>query len=110
MVKRAVDKAKEEWIRKVAVECEAAVMDGKKRWGNIRRLQQVHAGRRPVRPGAVKKEDGELTQGPVEALQRWHQHFSKLLNQCSEFEVQVSNVCQGCPLCSTLMTPQQKMS
>lgn len=88
-VKRAVDKAKEEWIRKVARECETAAKDGRTRWNNIRRLQQVHAGRRPARPTVVRKEGGELTQGSEEVLQRWHQHFSKLLNQCSEFEAQV---------------------
>ena len=89
VVKRAVDKAKEEWIRKVATECEEVVKDGRTRWNSIRRLQQEHAGRRPARPSAVRKEDGKLTQGPAEELQRWHQHFSKLLNQCSEFEAQV---------------------
>lgn len=64
-------------------EGEAAVKDGKTRWECIRRLQQVYAGRRPTRPSAVRREDGELTQGPTEMLQRWHQHFSKLLNQQS---------------------------
>ena len=66
MVKKAVDRAKETWIRKVAKEGEAAKKDGKMRWDCIRRLKQVHAGRRPVRPSAVRNEDGELTQGPTE--------------------------------------------
>ena len=36
-------------------------------------------------PRVVRKEDWELTQGQEEMLQRWHQHFSKILNQQSEF-------------------------
>jgi len=36
-VKRAVDKAGEEWIERVAMEGEAAVKDGKTRWECIRR-------------------------------------------------------------------------
>ena len=82
-VKKAVDRAKESWIRKVASEGEAARKDGRMRWGSIRSLQQAHAGRRPVWPNAVRKEDGELTQGEAETLQRWHQHFRNLLNQQS---------------------------
>ena len=89
MVKRVVDRAREVWIRRVAMEGEAAVKDGKTQWESVRKLQQVHAGRRPTRPSAVRKEDGELTQGPTEVLQRWHQHFKKLLNQQSEFDESV---------------------
>ena len=33
----------------------------------------------------VRKEDGQLTQDSLEVLQRWHQHFCKLLNQQSTF-------------------------
>ena len=61
-------------------EGETAVKDGKTRCECIRRLQ-LYAGRKPIRPSAVRKENGELTQGPTEMLQRWQQHFSKLLNK-----------------------------
>ncbi len=71
MVKKAVDKAKEEWINRVSLECvDAAVKDGKARWDSIRRLQQAHGGRRPLRPSAVMKDNGELTKDPVEILDR----------------------------------------
>ena len=36
-----------------------------------------------------QKEDGDLTQGSAEVLCRWHQHFSKLLNQQSQFKEDV---------------------
>ena len=49
----------------------------------------MHAGRRAARATSVRKEDGGLAQGPVEILDRWHQHFSKLLNQQSEYREDV---------------------
>ena len=80
VVKAAVDKAKKDWICRVVMEGEAAVKDGRTRWVSIRKLQQAHAGRRPTRPSAVVKENGDLTQGREEVTARWHQHFMKILN------------------------------
>ena len=105
VVKRAVDKAREDWIRKVAMEGERAVKDGKTRWECIRRLQQAHTGRRPIRPSAMRKENGELTQGPEEVLHRWHQHFSKLLNEHSEFVNEVIQRMASLPPCLDLDEP-----
>ena len=73
----------------MAREAEEAVKDGRTRWVCIRRLQQAYAGSRPCIPRAVRKNDGELTNGPSEVLQRWHQHFSNLLNQQSNFDEEV---------------------
>ena len=66
IVKMAVDKAKEEWINRVSLECEAAVKDGKARWDSIRKLQQAHGGRRPLRLSAVMKDNGELIRDSVD--------------------------------------------
>ena len=79
-VKRAVDEARESWIAKVAADGEAAVKDGKTRWESIRKLQRAFGGCKSVRPSAVKKLNGELTEGESEVLQRWQQHFATLLN------------------------------
>ena len=65
--------------------------DGRTRWDSIRRFQQVHAGRRPTRPSAVLKEDGCLTQGPEEVMERWHQHFVKVLNIPSDYRERYIN-------------------
>jgi len=64
----------------VATAGEEAVKDGRTRWDCIRKLQRVHCGRRPVRPTAILKNDGQLTKGPEEVLERWYQHFRKVLN------------------------------
>ena len=80
LVQKAVSNAKREWILKVTAEGEEAVKDGRTRWDCIRRkLQQVHGGRRPVRPTAVLKDDGQLTKGPEEVPDCWYQHFKKYL-------------------------------
>ena len=73
-------KAREVWIRRVAMEGEAVVKDGRTRWESIKKRPQAETGCRLVRPSGVKKEDGELPQGSSELLQRWYQHFSRLLN------------------------------
>ena len=48
LVKKAVDKAKEDWICRVAKEAEAATKDGRTRWERVRSLQQTHMGRRTI--------------------------------------------------------------
>ena len=50
--------------------------------------EQMQSGRRMVR---------KLTQGPMEVLQRWHQHFSKLLNQQSAFDEEAIQQMQAMP-------------
>ena len=55
----------------VASDTEAAVKDGRIRWNNIHRLQQVYGGRWPVRPTAVFKDNGELTKWPSKVSDRW---------------------------------------
>ena len=70
-MKKAVEKAKEDWICRAAKEVEAAVKDGCARWDSIRRLQQTHDGRRPTKPSAVFMEDRDLAQGPSEVATRW---------------------------------------
>ena len=72
IVKKAVEKAKEDWICRVAKEAEAAVKDGRARWDSIRRIQQTHAGRRSTKPSAVFKEDRDLVQGSSEVATRWY--------------------------------------
>ena len=60
MVKKAVVKAKENWVNKVATEGEAARRDGQVRWGSIRQLQRALSGRIPVKTAAVLKTNRML--------------------------------------------------
>ena len=84
-VKCAVDAGKEEWISELASIAEKARKDGKQRWTCTRQLQMTHAGRRPTRPTAMWKENGEVTRSPEEVKQRWHDHFNDVLNVPSQY-------------------------
>jgi len=64
----------------VAKEAEAAKKDGRTRWENIGTLQ-----RQTDRHSAVLTEDGTQTQSPSEVLERWWQHFVKILNVTSKY-------------------------
>ena len=88
-VQKVVDKEKEDRILSVARDVQEAVKDGITHQECIRGLQQIHAGHRPCIPRAVRKEDGELTDGPSKVLQRWHQHFSNLLNQQNSIDKEI---------------------
>ena len=68
----------------------------------------MHAGRRPTRPTAVRKEDGGLTQCPAEVLDRWHQHFNKLLNQQSQYREDVMEQMPELPPCHDLEPPTEE--
>ena len=81
-MKAAVDRAKEEWVKQIALEGEKS-KDGRTRWNSIRKLQMAHARRRPSRSTAILTEDGELS--PEEVRSRWHRHFSNILNIPSEY-------------------------
>ena len=105
LVKKAVDKAKEEWMCQVAQECEEAVKNGRTRWESIRKLQRSHAGRRPIRPSALNKTDGQITQGPEEVAARWQEHFMDILNVPSEYRDEVIDSMPLIPLVSDLDAP-----
>ena len=107
-VKKAIDKAKEEWVRRVATQGEEAAKDGRARWMCIRRLQLAHAGRKPTRPQAVMKDNGELTQGPSEVLTGWHQNFNRLLNVESVFSEEVVERITALPPSAELDTTPSK--
>ena len=85
IVKKAVDEAKEAWIRSVVAEVDGVKRDGKMKWMSIRKLQKVHAGRKPTRKTRLYKRDGELTSGTEEVKATWHEHFSQVLNIISQY-------------------------
>ena len=52
---------------------------------HIKQLQMTHARRRPARPTALLKENGEMTKSPDEAVLRWDEYFNKILNIPSQY-------------------------
>ena len=91
LVKKAVDEAKEEWIRRVIREAECARRDGKQRWMSIRKLQMAYLGQRPTRPTRLCKKDGTLTNGSEEVKATWYEHFLHVLNIRSQHHQGVSD-------------------
>ena len=65
----------------------------------------MYAGHRPIRPSAMRKENGELTRSPDKMLRWWQQHFSKLLNQQVQLNEEVLQHRQMIPLCLDLDEP-----
>ncbi len=71
------------------MECKAVIKDGRACWNAIRKSERLRCGCRPARHSAVKKDSGELTQGPAEVLKRWQQHCNTMLTLQSNFDAQV---------------------
>ena len=42
-----------------------------------------------MRPTAILMDDGQLTNGPEKVLDRWYQHFSRVLNVQSVYNAEV---------------------
>ena len=83
-VKRAVTKAKEDWIQRTALAANDDG-DGRGRWRCVKQLQMVSRGRQPTRTSAVLDEDGLLLSDPDAVTARWCRHFTKVLNVVSVF-------------------------
>ena len=95
-----MDAAKEAWICKVAGEAEAAEKDSQRKWRCIRQLQLTYSGRKPRRPTAILKRDGELAANSEEIRQQWHayDHFEEILNVPSDFSPEVIEEMPSLPL------------
>ena len=78
------------------------VRKGRGAWKGLRELQQGRAGLQPVRPRAIKDLDGNLCAGHDSTLQRWHQHFTSVLNVHSSYDVQVVDAVEEYPVRSEL--------
>ena len=80
-VKRAVAKAKEDWIQRTTL----AASDGRGWWRCVKQLQMVSRGRQFTRTSTVLDENGLQLSDPDAVTARWCRHFSKVLNVVSVF-------------------------
>ena len=81
-VKRAVAKAKEDWIQRT-VQASNDDSDGGGRWQCVKQLQMVSHGHQSTRTSAVLDEDSLLYSDAMTA--HWCRHFTKVLNVVSVF-------------------------
>ena len=89
----------------MAREGEKAGKDSCVRWNFIRKLQVIHAGRKPTRPSVVLKEDGVLTADLDEVKSRWRKHFTRLLNIPSSCQEETITDMPSQPTCWDLDVP-----
>ena len=83
-----VREAKNNWYQQQAQLVECGVADGglmRAVWRSLHNIQCGRAGLQPVQPKSVRRIDGQLCCGPVETLERWHEHFRSVLNVSSVF-------------------------
>ena len=99
---RGVRKAKNEWFVLKAEEVEA--LDAGK-WRAIKELKLARAGLMPSRSAALKKRSGEPCRGPVEILDRWHEHFEGVFNTANEYQESVVDDVQQLPLREEMAGP-----
>jgi hypothetical protein len=108
-VKKAVDEAKEKWIRNVIRDVELNNKDGKQKWKCIRKLQLAYAGRKPIRPAKFYKQDGSMTETPEEVQKVWVEHFTKVLNVTSQHQQELVDEVPSLDEITTLdVTPSQE--
>ena len=55
-------------------------------------MQAAFFGRRPARSIRLRKQDGNLTTGPEELKQFWHEHFSRVLNVSSQCNQELDEI------------------
>ena len=89
-VAREVKRGKNTWFQQKAKQIEIEILQGASGrgvWQGLREIQRGRAGLQPVRPKAIRKEDGQLhvCMGPDEVMQCWQKHFERVLNVRSSF-------------------------
>ena len=84
-VRDAVRLAKENWICDLASRAEDAVHNGRARWGCIRALSSVFAGRKAIPSTSIIDEEGNALVSPAAVTARWGRHFSGLFNVAGTF-------------------------
>ena len=87
VARRAVRESKNAWFQRMAMEAERGRNGGKLVWQCIRDIQHGRRGLIPQRTAVVRDEEGRVCDTPESQQQRWREHFTKVLNLQSEFDV-----------------------
>ena len=85
--RQAVRTAKNAWFQTEAEEAQKGRFSGKRVWKCIRDMQSGRRGLLPTRSSCIRNEDGNFCTTLPEQHQRWHRHFSKVLNVMSDFDM-----------------------
>ena len=92
-VNSAVKKAKNEWMQEKARAVEVGMLSSGSHGSMWRELQRGKAGLRPVKTKTIRRANGDPCESVEQAVWRWQEHFSHVLNIPSQFvEETVSSV------------------
>ena len=75
------------WFQSKAEEAQISRFGGKEVWKCIRAMQFGKRGLIPSRSSCIHDKDGNQCRSLSEKKQRWHRHFSRVLNQESTFDM-----------------------
>lgn len=86
-----VRRAKCRWFASIAEQADLGrkTFHGASVWSAIRTIQHNHRGHTPTVTPSIRDEEGNLCCSSEEQLQRWHRHFTKVLNIQSDFDPSV---------------------
>jgi len=90
-VKAAVDKARKNWILKVANQVESVMSKGEVYWESMKKLQAVYHGCKPVWVSTAVDENSCMLTNHSDVCARWQHHFLNVLNVPSNFQEDVVN-------------------
>ena len=98
---------KNQWFKDMANSVQYALAQGNPNvmWRDIQAICQCRAVLQPVRPRAIRKQDGSFCIGPVETVGRWRKHFEGVLNVESSFDQALIDDMPQFPLRGVLSDP-----
>ncbi|XP_065197221.1 uncharacterized protein LOC135828726 [Sycon ciliatum] len=85
----AVRTAKRVWLQRKADMAQSGKFSGERVWSAIRDIQRCYNGMKPVASHSIRKSDGTLCVSAEEERVCWQQHFTRVLNVISVFDVSV---------------------
>lgn len=86
-----VRRAKNRWLMDLAAKAEVGRKSyhGDTVWSSIRTIQKSFQGLRPSTATSIRSEDGDVCTSTEAQRDRWHEHFSRVLNIESQFDCDV---------------------
>ena len=90
--------AKNTWFQSKAEEAQKTRFGGKVVWNCIRAMQFGRRGLIPSRSSCIRDEEGNHCRSLPEQHQRWHRHFSRVLNLTSDFDMRELELTRQRPL------------
>ena len=86
--RREVRRVKRGWLLNKAQDCKRFSLTSKGGWECIRHIQAAFQGLKPKVTTAIKNSMGQVCDTPEATNMRWREHFGRVLNIVSDFDVE----------------------